>query len=112
MFRALARGCPPGPFPGWCDATWATYRPAVPPPSRACLPVTGPPPATFQPGMCYTFGPQSWWTPLHFAAALGIGLAFGTLIGLIVVAFRGGGRCRCSGWPHVPWCQRSRKARA
>ena len=53
MLSILARGCPPGPFPGWCDATWTTYT-AHPAPS--------------------------WWTPLHIALAALI--AAGT-IGLI-----------------------------
>ena len=69
MFSALARGCPPGPFPGWCDATWATVNPTAPGGGfQGCQ--SQPSSGQLQPGVCYSFGPHaaSWWTLPHFAA--------------------------------------------
>jgi hypothetical protein len=77
MIRALlvpsgtVRGCPAGPFPGWCGTTWATYNPASPDAVPSCQPSPLPAGAAgpLRPGVCYSFGPHavSWWTAPHIA---------------------------------------------
>ena len=59
-------------------------------------------------GGCWTPpGPSSWWTPLHITAVIAVALLVATAAGLVERTY-----CPCSGWPHAPWCLRSRKMRA
>jgi hypothetical protein len=75
---AMTSTCPPtmplvtnGPFPWQCIPVW----------NRACAAE-----AKAHPAFCVvtTFGPQSWWTPLHIALAVLIGVCIAAvLIGVI-----------------------------
>jgi hypothetical protein len=87
MLNTLARGCPPGPFPGWCDATWVTLDPYAPGDVQGCQPSPLPAGAAgpqIRSGVCYSFGPRaaSWWTLPHIAALFALAVVVAVIIGL------------------------------
>jgi hypothetical protein len=81
MLKLIARGCPRGPYPGWCDP------PGPAAPCATSVPVTFGPDTKLRACYAWTSAP-SWWTPLRIAEVAVIAVCAAVLLGLAVAAVR------------------------